>query len=148
MTDQPIAHTPDGRPIFDNTPTVVVMLVRDSACLLVIRRANEPGRGKLALPGGYHMRGEIWQQAGAREVAEETGYVLEKPDLIQQVGDTVTDEYGNNLIFGFYNGPYRFDPAAKQEGETMECSWMPWVGFPDDWAFPRHWIAAKTELEN
>ena len=29
--------------------------------------------GKIALPGGYQMQGETWQQAGAREIFEETG---------------------------------------------------------------------------
>ncbi|TIW53842.1 MAG: NUDIX domain-containing protein [Mesorhizobium sp.] len=149
MTDQPIAHTKDGRPLFDNTPTVVVMLVKRGGDLLLIRRANQPGFGKIALPGGYHMRGEVWQMAGAREVAEETGYVLERPDLIRQVGEVVTDEYGNNLVIALYDsGPMRHDPDVKQPGETLEVMWTPWFGSAEDWAFPRHYAAAKTELES
>lgn len=147
MTDKPIAHTADGRPIFDNTPTVVAMLVLDGHELLLIRRANNPGAGKIALPGGYHMRKETWQQAGAREVAEETGWVLEKPEIIRQVGETVTDEYGNNLMFGLYDGPIHHDTSVKQEGETLECQWSSWTGFLEDWAFPRHYRAAREELE-
>lgn len=59
MTDAPIAYTAEGRPLFDNTPTVVAMLVPRSKSprqLLVIRRNNEPGKGLLGLPGGYHTR--------------------------------------------------------------------------------------------
>jgi ADP-ribose pyrophosphatase YjhB (NUDIX family) len=29
-----------------------------------------------ALPGGYQMLGQTWQEAGAREVLEETGVVI------------------------------------------------------------------------
>lgn len=145
MTDQPIAHTIDGRPLFDNTPTVVSVLVKSRGSLLVVRRANNPGRGKLGLPGGYHMRGESWQAAGAREVAEETGRVI-KPELLRQVGETVTDEYGNNLMIAIYEGSFHYDEKVQLEGETMECLWLPWAGNPMEWAFPRHYAAAVAEF--
>ena len=35
MTDQPIAHTADGRPIYDNTPTVVATLAFDGSDLTI-----------------------------------------------------------------------------------------------------------------
>ncbi|TGS52027.1 NUDIX hydrolase, partial [Mesorhizobium sp. M1D.F.Ca.ET.183.01.1.1] len=89
-----------------------------------------------------------WQQAGAREVAEETGYVLELPELIEQVQELVTDEYGNNLVIARYDGPIHHDSAVKQEGETLECKWVSWAGLQADWAFPLHYAAAKTELES
>jgi ADP-ribose pyrophosphatase YjhB (NUDIX family) len=46
-----------------------------------VRRAIEPRKGSLALPGGYINWGESWQQAGAREVAEETGLALDPAEL-------------------------------------------------------------------
>jgi ADP-ribose pyrophosphatase YjhB (NUDIX family) len=41
--------------------------------LLVLRRGIEPGKGKLALVGGFAEDHESVEQAGAREMREETG---------------------------------------------------------------------------
>ncbi|RWI35534.1 NUDIX domain-containing protein [Mesorhizobium sp.] len=142
MTDLPIAHTVDGRPLFDNTPTVVCMLVRHHAGLVVIRRANQPGYGLLGLPGGYHMRGESWQLAGAREVAEETGYVID-PAQIRQFREVVTDTYGNNLIIGLYRQyNLAYDTALINPDETLEVLSQMRIGSAEEWAFPLHYAAA------
>jgi 8-oxo-dGTP pyrophosphatase MutT (NUDIX family) len=62
---------------FKNPPTVVVVLVPvirpDRRGLLLVRRGIPPGILKLAIPGGYQNEGETWQEAGVREVREETG---------------------------------------------------------------------------
>ncbi len=51
--------------------TVVLLPVGDG--LLAVRRAHSPGEGRLALPGGFVELPESWQEAGARELREETG---------------------------------------------------------------------------
>lgn len=43
--------------------------------VVVVRRAVEPARGRLALPGGYVEVGETWQEGAVRELREETGLV-------------------------------------------------------------------------
>ena len=45
--------------------------------LLVVRRANEPGRGLWSIPGGRVEPGEDDPTAVVREVAEETGLTVE-----------------------------------------------------------------------
>lgn len=57
-------------------PIVFCFLVRDDKILL-IRRANEPYKGEVTIPGGRKKRGESLREAVAREMAEETGYLLE-----------------------------------------------------------------------
>lgn len=136
MTDQPIAFTAEGHPLFDNTPTVVCVIVENiDGRVLAVRRANEPGKGLLGLPGGYHMRGESWQEAGAREVLEETGITLaHSHDLCVQ--SLATDEYGNNLIIARY--PYLVNQTgAPQDGEAQEVLWLR-DEHDGEWAFPRH----------
>ncbi|MEO0854314.1 MAG: NUDIX domain-containing protein, partial [Cyanobacteria bacterium J06648_11] len=51
---------------------VVNALVLHSECLLVIRRRHQPGRGTLALPGGFLEPEETLQAATVRELREET----------------------------------------------------------------------------
>ena len=136
--DQPIAYTADGRPLFDNTPTVVSVIVEnDQGQVMAVRRANEPGKGMFGLPGGYHMRGESWQEAGAREVFEETGITLAKPSEIALMSMD-TDEYGNNLVIARY--PHVVHEAGfPQDGEATEIVWIDCTNTrPDEWAFPRH----------
>ena len=132
---------------YDNTPTVVVVLAtNDQGELITIRRNNQPGRGLLGLPGGYHMKGESWQDAGAREFMEETGLWVD-PESLHQVGQTVTDEYGNNLIVAHTKLPatkaaWEIDPEEVQEVvlllETPEAAAV---------AFPKHWRAMADFFE-
>ncbi len=81
--------------VYDNAPTVVVVLIPSSptSFLGVVRRDN----GKTALPGGYQMRGETWQQAGVREVKEETGVDIDPSRL--KVVEVITSPVGMNLLF-------------------------------------------------
>lgn len=57
----------------------------DQRRLLVVRRANEPGRGLWSIPGGRVEPGEDDSTAVAREVAEETGLTVEVGDLVGEV---------------------------------------------------------------
>jgi ADP-ribose pyrophosphatase YjhB (NUDIX family) len=65
----------------------------------MIRRALPgEGQGRLALPGGYQMLGQTWREAGAREVLEETGVVLD-PASLQVVSVETTPDRKQNLLF-------------------------------------------------
>lgn len=84
--------------------TVVLLPVEDG--ILVIRRNIEPGRGKLALPGGFIELPESWQEAGARELREETGISIEPEQL--DVYRVYSAPDGTLLIFGLaspWSGP-------------------------------------------
>lgn len=78
-------------------PVSVVLLPCDNG-LIVVRRAIEPHKGELALPGGFVNYGESWQQAGAREVCEETGIQID-PDQIR-LFDVLSAPDSTLLVFG------------------------------------------------
>ena len=84
---------------YQNTPTVVVVLVPLRGGLLMIRRALDgEGQGQVALPGGYQMLGQTWQEAGAAEVLEETGVVIDPAGLRVLTVETTPDRR-QNLLF-------------------------------------------------
>lgn len=76
-------RTPDGKVyvcdacglhFYKNITTAVAGLVVDPADrLLLICRAREPAKGKLAYPGGFIDAGETAEQALRREIFEEVG---------------------------------------------------------------------------
>ncbi|MEV0285777.1 MULTISPECIES: NUDIX domain-containing protein [unclassified Kribbella] len=64
---------------------VGALVYDDQHRLLVVRRANEPGRGLWSVPGGRVEPGEDDPAAVAREVAEETGLTVEVGELVGEV---------------------------------------------------------------
>lgn len=139
--DHPIAYRADGSPIYDNAETVVCVLASidgKSNNLIYIRRKS----GLFGLPGGFQMR-ETWQQAGIRELYEETGFVL-NPDEISQMLDVQTDSYGHNMIFADALFAPQYDSEAVLDGEALEVLvGDPWWHSIDQWEFPLHFYAMK-----
>ena len=123
---------------YDNTPTVVVVLVPIRGGLLtgllMVRRALPgEGQGRLALPGGYQMRGQTWQEAGAREVLEETGVRID-PAALRLVAVETTPDRRQNLLFcdappAAHDGPFAHD---------AEVSEVVVIHAPVETAFPLH----------
>ncbi len=98
--DQPWPRTCGhcGNMSFVNPLPVVVMLVPVDTGLLLIRRGIAPGRGKWAFPGGFIDLGETWQEAGAREVREETHLQIDPSEIREFQVRSAPD--GTLLIFG------------------------------------------------
>lgn len=59
----------------------VAVIINDCGELLVARRANEPAKGTLDLPGGFVDLGEDAETAMCREIVEETGLRVMPSDL-------------------------------------------------------------------
>jgi 8-oxo-dGTP pyrophosphatase MutT (NUDIX family) len=100
----------------------------------MIRRALPgEGQGKLALPGGYQMLGQTWQEAGAREVLEETGVVI-APEMLRVVTVETAPDRRQNLLF-CQSPPVEHDGAFVHDAEVSEV-----LVFhePLETAFPLH----------
>jgi ADP-ribose pyrophosphatase YjhB (NUDIX family) len=102
---------------FVNPLPVVVMLLPIDNGLLLIRRGIEPGKGKWAFPGGYVNLGETWQEAGAREVLEETHVRIDPAEIREFLVRSAPD--GTLLIFGLANPRSADDlPSFEPTDET------------------------------
>ena len=66
-------------------PCVGGLAYDHSGRLLLVQRANEPGRGLWSLPGGRVEQGEDDAAALVREMAEETGLVVQPGGLVGRV---------------------------------------------------------------
>ncbi len=80
---------------FEDPKVAVAAFIEDQERVLLVRRANNPERGKWALPAGYMDAGEDPRAAAAREVLEETGLEVEILRLVQVMGP---NEFGTSLI--------------------------------------------------
>ncbi|RKZ07888.1 bifunctional hydroxymethylpyrimidine kinase/phosphomethylpyrimidine kinase [Candidatus Fermentibacteria bacterium] len=58
---------------YRNPLPAVVLLVHDFERVLLVRRAVQPKKGMLSLPGGFLETGETPEECGRRELMEETG---------------------------------------------------------------------------
>ena len=62
--------------------------------ILLQKRERAPDEGKWSIPGGLVELGESLKQAVIREVKEETGLKVEKPELIDVVENIIPNEKG------------------------------------------------------
>ena len=60
----------------------VAFILNDQGQLLVARRAKEPAKGTLDLPGGFVDMDETGEEGLRREILEETGLVVECMDYL------------------------------------------------------------------
>lgn len=119
-------------------PVSVVLLPIEPNGLLLVRRTQEPQAGHLSLPGGFIELGETWQEAGAREVQEETGIAIDPAGITLYDAHSAPD--GTVLIFGRAAPlPEETLPPFRASNETSE---MKVSHSPEPLAFSTHTEAA------
>ena len=98
--------------------------------ILLEKRKNDPGKGKWSIPGGLVELGESVEQTVIREVKEETGLDVEKPEHIDVVDNIIRDE--NDEV------KYHFviiDYFMKLKGGTLKAATdaeeLRWVTFDE-----------------
>jgi ADP-ribose pyrophosphatase YjhB (NUDIX family) len=129
-----------GNTTFLNPLPVAVILLPVDAGVLLVRRNIEPQIGRLALPGGYMNLGETWQQAGARELFEETGIII-RPAEVREFRVKSAPGGTTLLVFGLAQGVKSQDlPDFVPNDETQAVCI---VTAPQELAFSTHTEALR-----
>lgn len=117
------------RRVYPETPLVGVgAVVHADGKFLLVRRANEPGKGLWSVPGGLVEVGEKIRDAAKREVEEETGIKVEVGRLIDVLENIVFDEEGrvkfHYILIDFEAKPISEKLEIITSSEVLEARWF------------------------
>jgi bifunctional NMN adenylyltransferase/nudix hydrolase len=120
------------------TPTFVTVdaVVVQSGYVLLVTRKAFPGKGQLALPGGFIQPNERLAQSMLRELREETRLKVPAPVLMgsvrrQQVFDSpYRSTRGRTITHAFYIElpPDTHLPKVKGGDDAKHAQWVPLAG--------------------
>jgi ADP-ribose pyrophosphatase YjhB (NUDIX family) len=123
---------------FNPAIAAAAFIVRPDQATLFIRRAREPAKGKLAIPGGFIDIGEMAEAALRREVLEEVGLELHSLDyLCSHPNDYHYQDVTYPVLDLFFVGEVRDAGAvAALDGVESYCWLRPEQVDVSDIAFP------------
>ena len=108
--------------------STAAFILNDKGELLVARRAKDPAKGTLDLPGGFVDNNENAEQGMVREILEETGlkinftdveYLFSIPNVYHYSG---MDIHTLDLFFRCHVGN---EAIAKADDDAAELMWLP-----------------------
>jgi len=130
-------------PIFVTVDAIVIC----SGHVLMIRRRSEPGKGLLALPGGFVNADTDanLQDAMIRELREETGIKVPVPVLVGNIQDTkVFDAIGRSARGRTITNAYKITlpdgelPRVRGHDDAEKAIWMPISEISSEECFEDH----------
>jgi 8-oxo-dGTP diphosphatase len=116
----------------------------DKAKLLLIKRKNEPFKGKWALPGGYVDVGEELEAAASRELAEETGLAGVELEQMGTFGKCGRDPRGRQITVVFIGIAGVGRTAIKAGDDAEKARWFDIEKLPEDLAFDHDEVTRAT----
>ena len=134
-----------GRILYYDPKLAASVIVDKEGKVLMVRRATEPGLGLWSFPGGYVDRGEVLEEAAARELWEETSLKAEITGLIG-----IFSERGNPVVLAAYHGKILQGEASPGE-EVSEVGYfspdaLPRLAFPRDTTVLEKWRRGNGSL--
>ncbi|MCL7392033.1 MAG: NUDIX hydrolase [Thaumarchaeota archaeon] len=112
---------------YPKIPVVAVgALILQDHNILLVKRVNEPGKGKWSIPGGTVELGESLKDAVVREVYEETGLVVEVLELLDIIEVIRKDDAGN-IAFHYVILDYLARPVGGNLRAASDASDVLWA---------------------
>jgi len=120
---------------------IVFAFFAGKARLLLIRRRNEPYKGRWALPGGFVGIDEELENAAARELAEETGLEGVRLEQMHTFGKCGRDPRGRQITVAFIGIAESRRPSIKAGDDASEARWFDIERLPENLAFDHNEVA-------
>ncbi len=121
---------------------VVFSFFEDNARILLIKRKNEPFKGRWAVPGGFVGMDEELEAAAARELAEETGLVNVPLEQMHTFGGCGRDPRGRQITIAFMGIAADGAEKIKAGDDAAEARWFDIEKLPSDLAFDHNEMTA------
>lgn len=109
---------------FGPVAAVGAIVTNNDGEVLLIRRAHDPAKGKLGMPGGFIDPGESAEEALRREVLEEVGlqiqnmtYLMSAPNCYAYRGIDIP------VLDMFYTAQVKEGEIRTEDGEVTEWYW-------------------------
>ncbi len=117
--------------LYPDQPVVGVgaVIIKEGKIAL-IKRGNEPSKGKWTIPGGLVELAESPEQAVIREAREETGLEVGNPALIDVVSNVDLDEK-NKVKYHYIIIEYLIHVKKGTAQAASDAMELRWVSFED-----------------
>jgi ADP-ribose pyrophosphatase YjhB (NUDIX family) len=125
---------------FADPKVAVAVLLRENGRVLLVRRVNEPFRGKWTLPAGFIDAGEDPRQAAERECLEETGLTVRASHVVDVIAGREHPR-GADFVIVFAAAVVAGDLRAGDDADRAD--WFDATDLP-----PLAFRATETALRN
>ncbi len=111
---------------FNPSAATVAVIINERDELLVCRRAKEPAKGTLDLPGGFCDMYETAEEGVVREVREETGCEVTDTKYLFTLPNTyLYSDFLVHTIDLFFVCHIDKDAQLDAHDDAAECMWIP-----------------------
>jgi len=133
---------------------IIFAVTPGSIKLLLIKRGNEPYKGKWAIPGGFINIDEELEDAVSRELHEETGLSGIKLNQMHTFGKCGRDPRGRQITVAYMGIMKDGFDRIKGGDDAAEAKWFDINNLPKDLAFDHNDVARfaieklKSKIKN
>ncbi len=120
---------------------VVFKRSEGKTALLMIKRKNDPYKGKWAFPGGFIDMDEELEDAVVRELEEETGLKGIHLEQMRTFGKVGRDPRGRQITIAFMGFTDDNNATVKGGDDAEEAKWFDITNLPSDMAFDHDNVA-------
>ncbi|MBI5931174.1 MAG: NUDIX hydrolase [Chloroflexi bacterium] len=130
---------------FQDPKVAAIAFIVDANRVLLVKRAENPEKGKWSLPGGFVDAGEDPRQAAIREAFEETGLQVEITHLLEVFFHPASN--GNPIVIAF--SAQIIGGALCAADDAEEVAWftaetLPELAFDSTHALINHWRTSQS----